>query len=147
MTLPTLVLVPGFWEGPTVYNLIASTLSSAHSYPTATIPLASTGTAPPHAKTFTDDVAAVRTPLQELVASGKEIILVMHSAGAFIGSQAIEGLGAEARKAKGEEGGVRKLVYLTGALFPEGAEHPDQPFFEVKVYIHTNISTPYLAFT
>lgn len=133
MTLPTLVFVPGFWEGPTVYNDIASTLSTTHSYPTLIVPLASTGTCPPHAKTFTDDVAAVRTALEALLASGKEVILVMHSAGAFIGSQAIKDLSVYARTAKGEEGGVKKLVFLTGAPFPGDSEHPDQPFFEIEV--------------
>lgn len=53
-----------------------------------------------------DDVAALRTALQALLASGIEIILVMHSAGAFIGSQAIKDLSVDARTAEGETGGV-----------------------------------------
>lgn len=132
MSKPTLVFVPGFWEGPQVFSAIVSNLESQHSYNTKTVPLASTGTAPPHAKTFTDDVRGVALMIEELADQGKELLLVMHSAGSFIGSQAVKGQGLAERKSKGECGGVVKLVFLAGACFPEGTEHPDQPFFKYE---------------
>lgn len=75
----------------------------------------------------------MRDGVAELVSAGKKVVLVMHSAGGFTGSQAIEGLSAEERKRKGEEGGIVKLVYLTAALIPEGEKHPtDMPFMKVE---------------
>lgn len=133
MTKPTLVFIPGFWEGPTAFSKIATTLTSQHAYATEVIPLPSTGTSGSDAKTFPTDVAFIRAKVQKLVHDGIEIIFIMHSAGAYIGSQAIRDLGLSQRKSGGEAGGVKTLVYLSGALLPEGSDHPPQPLFQITV--------------
>ena len=134
MAKPTIIFVPGFWEGPTIFSAIASTLETKHGYPTKILSLASTGTAPPHAKTLTEDVDGIARGIEEVINKGKEVILVMHSAGGFIGSQAVRGTGSSERKAKGEVGGVNKLVFLAGGAFPEGTEHKNQQlFFDIQV--------------
>ena len=129
MTRPTLIFVPGFWEGPTVFSKVTQVLTSAHNFPTKVIQLESTGTDGPNAKSFISDVLAVQHAVEDLVNKGREIVLVMHSAGGFIGSQAIQVLSLSQRRNEGKAGGVRKLVYLTAALFAEGSDHPLLPFF------------------
>ena len=133
MVKPTLVFVPGFWEGPSVFSTITKVIESEYDYPTKTLSLASTGTAPPHPKTFLDDCKGVAAAIEQLADEDKEMVLVMHSAGSFTGSQAVKGIGVKKRKSEGKAGGVRKLVFLTGACFPEGTEHPNQPFFLYEV--------------
>ena len=131
MSKPTLVFIPGMWEGPTVFSDVLHILQTKHNYPTHVIPLVSTGTNGPTAKTYTDDVASIRSAVQDLVEKqSKELLLIMHSAGAYTGSDAIKDLGLPFRKSHGLQGGVRKLVYLSGGLLPEDADHPPVPFFE-----------------
>ena len=133
MSKPTLVFIPGLWEGPTAFSKVVNILKAEYNYPTVVIPLTSTGTSPPDVKTFLDDVNAIRESVETLVNEGKEIVFIMHSAGAFTGSQAINHLSLAYRKERGEAGGVRKLVYLCGALLPQDSNHPQASFFETTV--------------
>lgn len=46
-----------------------------------------------------DDINAVRKVLEDILErDGKEIVLVLHSSGGFLGSNAIEGMSVEERK-------------------------------------------------
>ena len=133
MSRPTLVFLPGFWEGPAAYSKVLNIINSKHSYPTEVIPLSSTGTSTGDGKDFTSDVVAIRDAISKLANEGQEIVFIMHSAGAYVGSQALKDLGLAHRKQRGEAGGVAKLAYLTGALLPEGMDHPPQPLFKTVV--------------
>ncbi|PWY95981.1 alpha/beta-hydrolase [Aspergillus sclerotioniger CBS 115572] len=121
---PTILFVPGFWEGPTVFDPI-STILTAHGFITETAILPSTGTTSPGNPSMADDIASVRAHLQKIVQRGEEVILVLHSAGGFLGSAAMEGL---AKADVGSGGGVVKIVFLSGAVFPVGFEHQPLPF-------------------
>jgi pimeloyl-ACP methyl ester carboxylesterase len=129
MTKPTIVFVPGFWEGTAVYSAVTSILESQCQYQTKIIPLVSTGTASPHHKTFADDVRYIKEAVEHLVNEGKEIVLVGHSASAAVASEAVEGLARTERKENGLEGGISRLVFLAGSLAPERATIGDAPFF------------------
>ena len=130
MTPPTILFIPGFWEGSAPFAQVRSLLE-AHGFPTEVAPLISTGKSSPGNPSMLDDIAAVRTTVSKLIENRREVVMVMHSGGGFIGSNAIEGLGA---KGRGEgRGGVIKLVYLTAALFPEGFTHRPLPFMEFDV--------------
>lgn len=80
-----------------------------------------------------DDIAAVRSTIAELVNQEHDVMLVLHSAGGFIGSNAIEDLEVTARKEKGLKGGVKGIVFLTAGILPKGVEHQPLPFFEYDV--------------
>jgi pimeloyl-ACP methyl ester carboxylesterase len=145
MSKPTIVFVPGIWEGPTVFSSVANTLSSPpHAYPTLLITLPNTGKISPANETLQGDVRGIQAQMEPLVEAGKEIILVMHSAGGFLGSNAIKGWSLEARRKEGKQGGVRKLVYLTAGLLPEGTMHEDLPFFDKDVSCSHYINYPFL---
>ncbi|RAK95952.1 alpha/beta hydrolase [Aspergillus ibericus CBS 121593] len=129
---PTILIVPGFWEGTQVFQPLISLLESA-SLKTAIAPLRSTGTTSPGNPTMADDIAAVRAVLAAHVSEqNEEVILVLHSAGGFIGSAALEGLSRTARQQQGLAGGVVKIVFVSGAVFPEGFEHQPLPFAVVQ---------------
>ena len=133
MAKPALVFVPGFWEGPSVFDDVSEKLQ-AHGYSTAYAPLASTGHASPGNPTTLDDVQHIRGVIEPLVEEGKELVLVCHSAGGFLGSAAMKDLSLKTRAEDGKKGGVVKLVFLTAGLGPEGFIHPDfLPFYDIQV--------------
>ncbi|KAL8760292.1 MAG: hypothetical protein Q9184_003387 [Pyrenodesmia sp. 2 TL-2023] len=132
MPLPHIFLIPGFWEGPSVYDSVLHSLQT-HHYPVQTIPLPSTGQASPNNPSMRDDVAAIRSVIASLVEEEeKEVLLVLHSAGAFLGSMAIEGLSFRERETAGKQGGVKKIVFLAGAVWAEGFKHGPLPFFDYQ---------------
>ena len=132
--LPHVVLVPGFWEGPRVYDALLRLLHK-HDYQASVIPLQSTGCKSPGNPSMKDDVAFIRERIHAIVqgGGGQKVLLVLHSAGAFLGSMAIKDLSVAEREAAGKKGGVAKIVFLAGALLPEGSTHGPAPFFEYKV--------------
>lgn len=138
---PTILFVPGFWEGPTVYNTVASLLNT-EGFKTETAILPSTGTTSPGNPGMKDDIAAIRRHLSNLVVSrGEDVVLVLHSAGGFLGSEAMSGLSKKKRVSEGQTqtgpgGGVVGIVFLSGAVFPEGFEHQPLPFAVVDVSFH-----------
>ncbi|KAL8917845.1 MAG: hypothetical protein Q9172_005667 [Xanthocarpia lactea] len=133
MSLPHVVLIPGFWEGPSVYDAVVSSLK-AHSYSAQTIPLCSTGQPSPNNPSMKDDVAVFRSVIAPLVEKEeKDVLLILHSAGGFLGPMAIEGLSSKERAATGKKGGVSKIVFLTGAIWEEGFKHVPLPFFDYQV--------------
>lgn len=135
MSLPHILLIPGFWEGPSVYESVLDSLRH-YGYSTQTIPLSSTGHASPNNPSMKDDVASIRSFIAPLIEEeAKEILLVLHSAGAFLGCMAIEGLSLKEREGKGQRGGVKKIVFLSGAIWQEGFQHGPLPFFDYQVRI------------
>ncbi|MCJ1435965.1 hypothetical protein MMC27_005341, partial [Xylographa pallens] len=81
-------------------------LFEAHGYPTE-CPCLPSFNAKPAPSNFAEDAAAIRSALDNLVVDeGKDVIVVMHSYGGAVGSQAVdESLGKKARHDKGLAGG------------------------------------------
>ena len=133
MAAMTILFVPGYWEGPKPFEKVSSILR-ADGYETVTANLLSTGTTSPGNPNMHDDINAIRKVTQKLVEDeNKDVIMVLHSAGGFLGANATEGLDAPARKAKGLPGGVSKMIFLAGAVFPVGFKHQSLPFFKIEV--------------
>ncbi|TVY48645.1 hypothetical protein LOCC1_G003961 [Lachnellula occidentalis] len=127
---PTILFVPGYWEGPATFEHVISLLVS-QGYPTEITELVSTGTTSPGNPSMLDDIAAIRLEVQKLVQEEeKDVILVVHSIAGMLGPSAIEGLGSKVRSDAGLKGGVRKIVFLAAAAAPEGFTHGPMPFFE-----------------
>ena len=133
---PTIVIVPGLWEGPESFKQVESLLQIS-GYPVQTLKLLSTGTISPGNPSMEDDIAAIREHLTALVNEGKELILVLHSAGGFLGSSAMDGLSVKARA--GEKGGVASIIFVTGGVAPEGFTHGELPFAKAEVYYMVKI--------
>jgi pimeloyl-ACP methyl ester carboxylesterase len=130
MPKPTIVIVPGFWEGTLPFTDLTKLLQS-HAYSVMFAPLLSTGQCSPNNPTMHDDIAGIRGVLAPLIEQEKKsVLLVCHSAGGFLGSAAIEGLIQSHRVEKGLEGGVIGLVLLAAGIAPEGHVHTAQAFMD-----------------
>ena len=131
---PTIVFVPGMWVGPKPFEECSERLKKA-GYETRTAVLVSNGNVSNNF-TLNHDIAGIRATVRAAVVDeGKEVVLVLHSGGGFLGSAAIRGLSLEERKAKDLAGGVSIIVFVAGGVMPEGTEHVNAPFFQTKVCI------------
>src|SRR4051812_32681658 len=107
---PTILIVQGSFQTPLVYDGLSKGLL-ALGYPTIHPALPScTNTDSPTFPSITlvDDALAVRLELTRQVEyEGKTVVVVMHSYGGLVGSEAIpEELSYSKRQAKGLPGGV-----------------------------------------
>lgn len=123
MAKPTLVFVPGIWEGPSVFDVVTNLLRG-HGYNTL-YALVSTGHKSPGNPTLLDDVQHIHNVIKPLVEEDKDVIGVGHSAGGPLGAVATKGLSLNERNEAGKVGGVKKFVSLTAGLVPAEWRHPD----------------------
>ena len=69
-----------------------------------------------------EDAAVIRAEATKLVEAGKDVIVLMHSYGGVVGTEAIhEDLSKSSRQAKGLSGGVTSLLYMCAFVLPVGA--------------------------
>ncbi|KAL3418116.1 hypothetical protein PVAG01_09831 [Phlyctema vagabunda] len=117
---PTFVLVPGAWHSPDSFGPTTNLLKKA-GYPVHGIHLPSTGASPPH-KTNEIDVAHIRSQISDILSAGKDIVLVMHSYGGTVGSEALTEYVQEIEKGTQKEGQgkVLRLVFCTAFCLPLG---------------------------
>lgn len=127
----TVLFVPGFWEGPTVFEKVISLLKTNEVSAEAAT-LKSTGTTSPGNPDMKDDIAAIRAHIETILARKEDVLLALHSAGGFLGSEAMQGLD---KKTRGEQPGVIGIVFLAAAVFPEGYQHQPLPFAVVEVRV------------
>lgn len=80
---------------------------------------------PPNAG-LSDDSALVRSYVESLVRAGRSVVAIAHSYGGQVATNALCGLGVDARAAKGLKGGVSHLIYLAGYAVPEGIAMMDK---------------------
>ncbi|GAD96271.1 hypothetical protein ANI_1_2066104 [Paecilomyces variotii No. 5] len=120
---PTLLLVQGSFQLPLVYEALTKGLEQK-GYPIVhpKLPSCSPNDADFATRTLADDSHAVTTALQSLVQKdGKYVIVLMHSYGGLVGSDAVfENLSYEKRKKAGAPGGVIHLFYFCAFVLPPG---------------------------
>ncbi|KUJ08693.1 alpha/beta-hydrolase [Mollisia scopiformis] len=117
---PTIIVLHGSWHSPPHYERLTSLLTEAQYPPIC--PTQPTFDAKPPTKTLYDDADFVRSMLTELVEQEqKEVILVLHSYGGVLGTQAVtEDFSRSAREKKGLKGGVIHLLFMTGFVLHNG---------------------------
>lgn len=117
---PTILFAQGDWHTSGCFDRTRHVLGS-RGYPVETIDYPSVGAEPP-TKTADDDSAVVRGLVQRLVWSnqGKSVVIVAHSYGSVVASNAIEGLGYKSRAQEGKSGGVITVIYLSGCVLTLG---------------------------
>lgn len=96
----------------------------AAGYETEGVTLASVGAAKP-LEDFGPDVKAIQSTVQPYVDQGKDVILVVHSYGGVIGSEAVQGLDRGSREKQGKKGGISHLYFCCAFVLPEGASLMD----------------------
>ncbi|OAX78728.1 hypothetical protein ACJ72_06960 [Emergomyces africanus] len=90
---PTIVLVHGAWQSPSVWTFVTPLLEKA-GYSAYPIPLKSPGMVPA-APDFSCDVDAIKTGIEAVLDCGKDVVVVMHSYAAVAGCEALKGFHGE----------------------------------------------------
>ncbi|KAI8630708.1 alpha/beta-hydrolase [Xylariaceae sp. FL1651] len=128
-SLPIVVLVHGAWHTPPAYQTYINALRRAgftvHCplLPSCSGTLTSLPTPP---ASLREDAAAVRTLVSSLVERGERVLMVMHSYGGAVGTDAVGSSEPEAplhfaaRQAAGLKGGVIHLLYLCAYILDVG---------------------------
>jgi alpha-beta hydrolase superfamily lysophospholipase len=111
-TLPTIIIVHGAWHTPANYQKFRDSLTAA-GFSVYCPPLPSCNNTSPPPASFAEDVIALRAVVRERVAAGERVLLVMHSYGGMVGTDAVtDDLLRSTRAVKGQPGGVVHLLYL-----------------------------------
>lgn len=142
---PTILLVPGAWHQPGLYQPLVKELERL-SYTCLTVATATVGK-DSHGKTWADDVVAIMAVAQPLFDEGKEVIIIGHSYGGLPTVAATKDQTTVDRASRGEIGGFKQLILLAAYVIPErgsdlrslGEKYPDwtewQPeYTKVKLY-------------
>jgi pimeloyl-ACP methyl ester carboxylesterase len=126
---PTIVLVHGAWHTPPSYATFISALE-ARGFTVHCPHLPSCSNASPPTATYQDDVLVVRKLLQDLTAQGHRILLLMHSYGGAIGTDAVTrdlevlpsatSTTADSSSSSSRRGGVIHLLYLCAYILQPG---------------------------
>ncbi|RAK93464.1 hypothetical protein BO79DRAFT_206450 [Aspergillus costaricaensis CBS 115574] len=117
---PEVVLVGGGWHYPESYVKFRTALESQLGL-TVHVPQLPTmnGSRPPNADLYSDS-DAIRQIVTELADAGRSLVVIMHSYGGQVGTNALAGLGAGVRKQQGLSGGVIQLIYVGAHALKEG---------------------------
>ncbi|KAH6613162.1 Alpha/beta hydrolase fold-1 [Boeremia exigua] len=137
---PTIVFAPGAWHSSECFYPVVERLH-ARGWSTESVSYPSYGAEPPN-KTLIDDVASVRTTLEQLINQGREIVLVAHSYGGLVAANATEGLAKEHQAKVGRKGGVIMLVYLAAFVVPKGKGMADMFGGQLPSWINGNNCIP-----
>ncbi|KAF7597190.1 hypothetical protein BBP40_009530 [Aspergillus hancockii] len=116
---PIIVLVHGGWHTPASYGKFSTALKAlGHELHIPSLP-SMNGTRPPNANLETD-TTLIYSYVESLVNAGHHIVILMHSYGGQVGTNALVGLGAETRRQQGLPGGVTRLIYIAAFALEEG---------------------------
>ncbi|KAL9117118.1 MAG: hypothetical protein Q9187_006350 [Circinaria calcarea] len=116
---PVIVPVHGAWHVPAHYNDFIQQLQKAGF--AVSCPLLPTCD---ETKRLTanmySDAEAVRSLVTSWIDQSREVIMILHSYGGAVGTEAVKGLAAHERAAKGLSGGVVRLIYMCGFMLQVG---------------------------
>lgn len=118
-TKPTILIVSGVSHTPKHFEPI-QTIFENSGYSVHNPRLPSNALLPP-THSHQRDVDTIRGIAEQLTAEGKRIIVLMHSYGGFVGTNALYDLGLEQREKQGLHGGVEWLAYMA-TLLPMAGE-------------------------
>ncbi|KAF2651162.1 alpha/beta-hydrolase [Lophiostoma macrostomum CBS 122681] len=117
---PTIVLVHGAWHTPANYQTFIDALQKV-GFPVYCPQLPSCNNTSPPPASLAEDVAVVRAVLQERVAAGEQVILIMHSYGGLVGTDAVrDSLLYNPHNSSGRSGGIIHLLYLCAYMLEPG---------------------------
>ncbi|KAI0407384.1 hypothetical protein F4802DRAFT_605557 [Xylaria palmicola] len=115
---PTVFFLPGGYHTSWIYDSVRSILSD-RGFSTDACDLVSVGTADASVGMYSNAMH-LRSQLTKIIDEGKEIVLVAHSYGGIVGSNAVDGLITEQRASQGKQGGIVLILYLAGLVVPAG---------------------------
>ncbi|PLB44862.1 alpha/beta-hydrolase [Aspergillus steynii IBT 23096] len=114
----TILLIHGGWHTPSHYSAFTTYLES-HGHEVHIPRLSTTNGARPPTADLSTDTAQIRTYATDLISAGHRLVVIMHSYGGQVGTNALSGLSLKTRAQQNLPGGVARLVYVTAfALSP-----------------------------
>ncbi|ORY58149.1 Alpha/Beta hydrolase protein [Pseudomassariella vexata] len=108
MSKPTIVIIPGAWQKPIAYEGLAKDFRNV-GYQSVVVPLPTVGGTDLPLAGLADDVAAVQAALKKEAEKGQKAILLCHSAGGLIGSNAVAGAD-----------NVAGIIFMSAFMIPKG---------------------------
>lgn len=136
-TATTVLFVPGAWHTSNCFDPVIQNLPPTH-YKTLKVHLPTNTINANQHRSFAPDIAAIRSQLEQAIASGDHVMIVAHSYGSVPANEAIKGLDSQTRRAKGLKGGVSHLFFCTAFILAEGQSlmsalgGTDLPWFRVS---------------
>jgi hypothetical protein len=133
---PVFVIIPGAWHLPESFDPVTKLLAEK-GYESRGVTYVSTFDQ--SVQSFDPDVEATRKIVQELVDSGRNVVLVMHSYGGAVGSEVLKYF-VDDNEGKGGKGRIIRMVWVCAFVLPEGSSlmdglgGNDLPWFEVEVW-------------
>lgn len=125
MAKPTIILVPGAWHRPQHLYKVIDGLDKA-GYESEGVALVSVDASPP-TTSWDKDAQAVREVILKHLDAGKDVIVIAHSYGGFVMSEAVKGLGKKARQeGEGSKSGVLRLIYMCAIAARKGETVQDK---------------------
>jgi alpha-beta hydrolase superfamily lysophospholipase len=119
---PTIVIIPGGACPTPFYTDLVSNLTT-HGYETHVHNLRSYTRNPEGAVpgSLADDAAYFHDKIEALADAGKDVVVVAHSYGGLVATDAAHGLSKVERAGSGQLGGVVRIVYLSCIVGPVGS--------------------------
>jgi alpha-beta hydrolase superfamily lysophospholipase len=133
---PSVLIVHGAWHTPAHYQEVVNHLKQngfedthCPRLPSATeiLPLLATAN-------LKGDTAAIHSAIKSLVDLARNVLVLMHSYGGVVGTNALDSLLAPQRKALGLQGGVIHIIYMAAFVQPAGSRLVD-PFNGQMPYV------------
>lgn len=118
-TKPTIILVHGAWHVPSHYTSFIQHLQRANFSVYCPLLPSCDSAHHPTADLYAD-AQVIRNQILSLLSEPRSIILLLHSSGGVVGSEAVKGLSANERKSQGLEGGVIHLIYMCAFMLQIG---------------------------
>ncbi|KAI1325710.1 Alpha/beta hydrolase fold-1 [Xylariaceae sp. FL0255] len=116
---PLIFLVPGGCHVPWCFEHIRRALED-RGFDTDSSPLITVGN-DDVTMGLVEDAAHIRSVLKSLVESGREVVVVAHSYGGIVASNAVDGaLGVNQRRKTSDRGGILSILYLAALVLPPG---------------------------
>ena len=119
MVKPALILVHGAWHVPEHYYDFIQSLQNA-GYEVFCPRLPTCDQSKRSNTNFLSDTSVVRSQILSLIDDSRDIVMVLHSYGGAVGSEAVQNLSANERATRGLKGGVVRLVYMCGFMLQPG---------------------------
>lgn len=110
---PTIIVVPGAACRVVFYNGLVQRLIS-NGYDAHTYDLLTASREPPQEPaTLAEDAKFFHDKIEALANAGRDVVVVAHSYGGMVATDAVQGLAKTDRVSQGLAGGVVRIIYLT----------------------------------
>jgi hypothetical protein len=116
---PAIIIVTGSFSPVDAYDDTIAPLR-AQGYEVIVPALPSIGKKPGPPPTLYDDANLIASEAERFVDDGKDVVLIAHSYGGVVASQAVKGLSKKERESQGKKCGIVRIGYLTALVPDEG---------------------------